>query len=243
MARRSEGRFTLIRSRADLDAYVARRTDEPAITAGLLAIEGAHALDDDPANVEVVADAGFRMMSPSHFFDNAFGGSAHGVEKGGLTRAGREMIRRMEARGMVLDLAHASGPTIDEVVAMSRRPVVVSHTGVRGTCDNARNLSDEQLRGVAATGGLVGIGFWPTACGGDDAASIARSIRYAIGRRRGRARGARLRLRRRGPGAVRRERDGAAHRCAAGRGPRRRPIAKVMGGNAFRLLADTLPAA
>ena len=78
------------------------------ITAGLLAIEGAHALDDDPANVEVVADAGFRMMSPSHFFDNAFGGSAHGVEKGGLTRAGREMIRRMEARGMVVDLAHAS---------------------------------------------------------------------------------------------------------------------------------------
>ena len=59
-----------------------------AITAGLLAIEGAHALDGDPANVEVVADAGFRMMSPSHFFDNAFGGSAHGVEKGGLTDAG-----------------------------------------------------------------------------------------------------------------------------------------------------------
>ena len=58
------------------------------ITAGLLAIEGAHALDGDPANVEVVADAGFRMMSPSHFFDNAFGGSAHGIEKGGLT-AGR----------------------------------------------------------------------------------------------------------------------------------------------------------
>ena len=158
MASRSEGRFTLIRSRADLDAYVARRATEPAITAGLLAIEGAHALDDDPANVEVVADAGFRMMSPSHFFDNAFGGSAHGVEKGGLTRAGREMIRRMEARGMLLDLAHASGPTIEEAVAMSRRPVVVSHTGVRGTCDNARNLSDEQLRGSPTRAGSSGSG-------------------------------------------------------------------------------------
>ena len=53
-----------------------------ALTAGLLAIEGAHALDGDPANVEVVADAGFRMMSPSHFFDNAFGGSAHGIDEG-----------------------------------------------------------------------------------------------------------------------------------------------------------------
>ena len=65
--------------------YEAARRDRPAITAGLLAIEGAHALDGDPANVEVVADAGFRMMSPSHFFDNAFGGSAHGIDKGGLT--------------------------------------------------------------------------------------------------------------------------------------------------------------
>ena len=74
--------------RADLERYLARRATEPAITAGLLAIEGAHALDDDPANVDVVADAGYRMMSPSHFFDNAFGGSAHGIEKGGLTAAG-----------------------------------------------------------------------------------------------------------------------------------------------------------
>ena len=47
--------------------------------------------------------------------------------------------------------------------------------------DNARNLTDDQLRGIAATGGMVGIGFWPTACGGDDAAAIARSIAYAAG--------------------------------------------------------------
>ncbi len=223
MESRSEGRFTLIRSRADLDAYVARRANEPAITAGLLAIEGAHALDDDPANVEVVADAGFRMMSPSHFFDNAFGGSAHGVEKGGLTRAGREMIRRMEARGMVLDLAHASGPTIEEAVAMSRRPVIVSHTGVRGTCDNARNLSDEQLRadrrdGRADRDRVLAHGLRRRRCRVDRALGPLRDRG-----RGGRARGARIRLRRRGPGALRRERDGAAHRCAAGRGPRRRP--------------------
>jgi membrane dipeptidase len=60
--------------------------------------------------------------------------------------------------------------------------VVASHTGVRGIADNVRNLTDEQLAGVAATGGLVGIGFWETACGGPDAASIARSIAYAVER-------------------------------------------------------------
>ena len=180
MARRSGGRFTIIRSRADLEAHLAVRGPSWPVTASLLAIEGAHALDGDPANVDVVADAGFRMMSPSHFFDNAFGGSAHGIEKGGLTPAGREMVERMEARSMLVDVAHASAATIDDVLAMATRPVVASHTGVRGVADNARNLSDEHLRGIAATGGVIGIGFWPTACGGDDAAAIARSIRYAI---------------------------------------------------------------
>jgi membrane dipeptidase len=86
----------------------------------------------------------------------------------------------MEARGMLVDVAHASAATIDDVLAAAARPVVASHTGVRGVCDNARNLSDAHVRGIAETGGVVGIGFWPTACGGDDAASIARSISYAV---------------------------------------------------------------
>ena len=243
MARRSDGRLTLIRSRDDLDRYLARRANEPGITAGLLAIEGAHALDDDPANVEVVADAGFRMMSPAHFFDNAFGGSAHGIEKGGLTPAGREMIRRMEARGMVLDLSHTSGRSIDDALAMSRRPVVVSHTGVRGTCDNNRNLSNEQLRGVAATGGLIGIGFWPTACGGDDAAAIARSIRYAVDVAGSEHVG--LGSDFDGGVPVPFDATGLVQLTDAliDAGLDDDQIAKVMGSNAIRLLAETLPAA
>jgi microsomal dipeptidase-like Zn-dependent dipeptidase len=180
LATRSDGRFTLIRTASELKAYRARRAADRGITAGLLAIEGAHALDGDPSNVEVVADAGFLMMSPSHFFDNAFGGSAHGVDKGGLTAAGREMVERMEVRRMIVDVAHASAATVDDVLDMANRPVVASHTGVRGVADNARNLSDAHLRGIAATGGLVGIGFWETACGGPDVRAIARSIAYAV---------------------------------------------------------------
>jgi membrane dipeptidase len=179
---RSGGEFRIVATRADLGAYLAARDVEPAMTAGLLAIEGAQALDDDPANVEVVADAGFRMISPAHFYDTAFGGSAHGVLQGGLTELGREMVRRMEARGVILDVAHASAATIDDALGLSTRPVVASHTGVRGVCDNARNLSDAHLAGIAASGGLVGIGFWDTATGGSDAAAIARSIAYAVDR-------------------------------------------------------------
>lgn len=179
---RSGGTFRLIETREGLERYLAARMADPAMTAGLLSIEGATALDDDPANVDVVADAGFRMISPAHFTDTVFGGSAHGAVQGGLTGLGREMVRGMEARGVVLDVAHASAATIDDALAISTRPVVASHTGVRGVLDNARNLSDTHLDGIAATGGLVGIGFWPTACGGPGAADIARSIAYSIER-------------------------------------------------------------
>ena len=241
LAARSDGAFRVIRSRADLAAYETARHLDPRLTAGLLSIEGAHALDGDPANVEVVADAGFRMMSPSHFFDTAFGGSAHGIEKGGLTDAGREMVRRMEARGMLVDVAHASPATIDDIVAMAARPIVASHTGLRGIADNTRNLTDAQARGIAKTGGLLGIGFWPTACGGDDAASIARAIRYAVDV---------AGIEHVGLGS---DFDGAVPvpfdasglvvltDALIGAGFADDEIAKVMGGNARRLFADVLP--
>jgi len=148
--------------------------------AGLLGLEGAHALEGDVANVDALYDAGFRMLAPTHFFDTEFGGSAHGVRKGGLTEKGRELVRRLEAKRMLLDLAHASHASIDDALAIATRPVVVSHTGVRGTCDNARNLSDAQLRAIAATGGVIGIGFWDTAVCGGDARAIARAIAYAV---------------------------------------------------------------
>jgi microsomal dipeptidase-like Zn-dependent dipeptidase len=178
-AEKERGKFIIIKTKRDLSGFLHRRKNEPDLIAGVLGIEGAHALDGKAKNVDVLFEAGFRMMSPSHFFDSEMGGSAHGVEKGGLTEAGREMIRRMERRGMLVDVAHASARTIDDVLQMAKRPVVVSHTGVRGTCDNNRNLTDEQLRRIAETGGIVGIGFWDTAICGEDAAAIAKAIRYA----------------------------------------------------------------
>jgi membrane dipeptidase len=177
-AERSNGKFTLIRTSSELSAYVERRSKEPQITAGFLGIEGAHALDGNLDNIDRLFAAGVRMMAPTHFFDNDIGGSAHGGAKGGLTDKGREMIRRMEAKKMIVDLAHASPATIEDVLAIATRPVVVSHTGVKGTCDNTRNLSDEQLKAIAATGGVIGIGFWDTAVCGSDAKAIARAIRY-----------------------------------------------------------------
>ena len=61
---------------------------------------------------------------------------------------------------MIIDIAHSSVKTIDDILALSTRPMIVSHTGVKGTVNNNRNLSDDQLRRIAAKGGLIGIGFW-----------------------------------------------------------------------------------
>lgn len=241
-AARSDGRLRMLRSAEDLAAYEDDRRRTPAITAGLLAIEGAHALDGDPANVEVVADAGFRMMGPAHFFDNAFAGSAHGIEKGGLTDLGREMVRRMEARSMLVDVAHASSATVDDVVAMAARPVVASHTGLRGIVDNSRNLTEAQARAIAETGGVLGIGFWPTVCGGESAVDIARAIGHAISV----AGVEHVALGSDFDGAVPVPFDATGlvllTDALLAFGHDDDTIAKVMGGNVRRLLRETLPA-
>src|SRR5450755_4321212 len=180
--RGSEGGFVVIESAADLSRYLERRRSNSRLTAGLLSIEGAHALDGKLENLDVLYRAGYRMMSPSHFFDNDIGGSAAGVHKTGLTEKGREWVRQMEARHMIVDLAHASAQTSEDVLTIATRPLVVSHTGVKGTCDNQRNLTDDQIRAVAAKGGLIGIGYWDTATCGTDAAAIVRAMRYVSDR-------------------------------------------------------------
>jgi membrane dipeptidase len=179
-AERSDGKLVLIRTARDLTRHIERRASDVTITAGLLGIEGAHALDGNLDNLDRVFSAGVRMMAPSHLADNDMAGSAHGVGKGGLTEKGKELVRRMESSKMIVDLAHASARTFDDVIAMATRPVVVSHTGVRGTCDNVRNVSDDQLRAVAKTGGVVGIGYWETATCGTNATATARAVRHVV---------------------------------------------------------------
>jgi microsomal dipeptidase-like Zn-dependent dipeptidase len=240
-AARSGGALTVIRSGLELARFLERRAGDPTLVAGLLAIEGAHALDGSIANVERLEAAGYRMVGLAHFFDNAFAGSAHGVEKGGLTLAGRELVAELEARRIIVDVAHASAATIDDVLAIATRPIVASHTGVRAVADNARNLTDDQLRGIAATGGMVGIGFWPTACGGTDVAWIARSIAHAVT-----VAGAdHVGLGSDFDGAVPVPFDvsgiGLMTGALRAEGVDEAAIGRIMGGNAIDLLARTLP--
>src|SRR5215469_35518 len=177
----SHGTLVPIRTARDLAAYLQRREKDKQITAGILGIEGAQALDGKLENLDRLTDAGYRYISLAHFYDHEFAGSSAGVQKGGLTPLGRELVRRMNDKKIIIDLAHASPHTIHDVIAVTTRPVICSHGGLRGNCDNRRNLTDEEARGIARTGGIIGIGFWDTAVCGENSAAIAKAIRYAVG--------------------------------------------------------------
>ncbi len=176
----SAGKLVILRSRRDVADFLERRKTDRGIVASFLGIEGAHALSGDVNNLDRLYAAGFRMIGMAHFFDNEMAGSAHGVEKYGLTDKGRELVKRMEEKRVFIDLAHASPKVIIDVLKIATRPVIVSHTGVKGTCNNTRNLSDEELKTIRLNGGIVGIGYWDTAVCGRDAAAIVRAIRHAV---------------------------------------------------------------
>ncbi len=178
-ARRSDSTLTVITTQEELDAFIRRRATDSKLVAGLLAIEGLHALEGQLDNVDTLAAAGFRIMGLTHFFDNELGGSAHGVSKGGLTPFGRQVVARMEQLGITVDLAHASDQLKRDVLAMASRPVVVSHGGVAATCPGPRNLTDEQLRAIGMNGGLVGIGYWDGAVCEMTVPSIVKAMEHA----------------------------------------------------------------
>jgi microsomal dipeptidase-like Zn-dependent dipeptidase len=174
----SDGRLVLIKSRSDLANFVSAWHKDPQRVAAILATEGLQPIENKLENVDALYDAGFRITGLTHFFDNEIGGSAHGLEKGGLTPLGRQVIKRLEEKAMLIDLAHASRPLIDDVLAISTRPVLVSHTGVEGTCKGTRNLSDKHLKAIAATGGVIGIGYWDAAVCATSVEAIVKAIRY-----------------------------------------------------------------
>ncbi len=178
LAAQSGGKLMLVRSAADLDELQARRARNEPVVGGFPALEGAHALLKRVDNVDRLYQAGFRMIGLTHFFDNQAAGSAHGRAKGGLTPFGRDLVRRVQAGHMLLDLAHASPRTIDDVLEISTRPVIVSHTGVRGVHDHPRNLSDEHVRRIAASGGVIGIGLFEGALPAPSLEMAVRSMRH-----------------------------------------------------------------
>ena len=171
----------LVRSRIDLAEFLQRRQSSPTLIGGLLGTEGSHALDGDLANIQRLYNRGFRMMSLQHFFDNKLGGSLHGTSGEGLTQFGRDAVTEMLRLGVMLDVSHSSEQVVRDTLALSDKPLIVSHTGFQGHCDSPRNISDELMEQIAAAGGLIAVGFWDGAICGNSPATVAEAIVYGIG--------------------------------------------------------------
>ncbi|ATQ56922.1 dipeptidase [Paracoccus yeei] len=172
----------LIRSAQDLQTLLEVRRKGARTLGAILGSEGGHPLQGDIANLRVLYGAGFRLIGLTHFFDNELGGSLHGEggSGSGLSEFGRQVVREMQERRMIVDLAHASPQMVRDVLAMPGTRPILSHTGIHGHCPSPRNLSDDLVRAIAAKGGVIGIGYWADVNCGGTPADIAASVKAAI---------------------------------------------------------------
>lgn len=151
--------------------------------AALLGIEGAHALEGELGNLDRFAARGVRYLGLAHFSANEAAFPAYGRgrrDHEGLTPFGRDVVRRCEELGVVVDLAHINVRGFLESCAMATKPPIVSHTGVLGVQEHWRNVSDEQLRAVADKGGVVGVIFCPKFLGGDGLGPVVAHLRHIV---------------------------------------------------------------
>ena len=172
--------FMLIKSQADLNNFIQKRLSNKSFVGGLIGTEGSHALDGDLENVTRLYDEGFRMMSLHHFFDNRLGGSLHGISGQGLTNFGEQVVLEIEKLDIILDVSHSSENVVKDVLKISNRPIVVSHTGFYGHCPSPRNINDNLMEDIARKGGLIAIGYWDAAVCDNTPKSVAEAIHYGI---------------------------------------------------------------
>lgn len=169
-----------IRRKADLESLVTARQSDRNVIGAMYLIEGAHPLEGDVDNLDKLQAQGLHFVGLTHFFDNELGGSLHGISGEGLTDFGRSVIVRADQLNMTIDIAHASPQMVRDVLALSSRPVILSHGGFKGHCDSARNLDDELMQQVADAGGIIGVGYWDATACDYTPSGIAKSIRYGI---------------------------------------------------------------
>lgn len=126
----------------------------------LPALEGADALEGRIENLQAFYDQGLRLLQLVHFRPNELGHiQTWPYAPGGLTEFGEQVVREANRMGVVIDLAHCNTETIMDVLAISKQPVLFSHGGLKALLEQDRALSDEEVRAIAAGGGIVGI--WP----------------------------------------------------------------------------------
>ena len=155
-----------LREHADLIQPVRRGADLDAARAAgrigvLLGAQNCAPIDDDVGLVQVMADAGLKVMQLTYNNLSLIGAGCAELDDPGISRFGREVIAEMNRTGMVIDLSHSAERTTLEAIELSRRPVAVTHANPRSFKDTPRNKSDKVLAALGETGGMLGFSLYP----------------------------------------------------------------------------------
>jgi len=142
----------LLAERID-DVTRAKREGKLAVAFDL---EGSVMLEDDLAMLRLYRDLGVRQIHLAYNRDNSIAGGCHGSGRG-LTELGREVVREINAVGMLMDCSHVSRRSSLEIMEISSKPVVFSHANVKALKDHPRNIDDQQIDACARTDGVIGL--------------------------------------------------------------------------------------
>ena len=149
-------RIELARNAADLERIVASGK-----LAALMGIEGGHAIQNDLALLRMFHRLGVSYMTLTHSNTNDWADSSTDKARwGGLNDFGRQVVREMNRLGMLVDVSHVSEDTVMDVLEVSTKPVIASHSSCLALCNHPRNLSDKALKAIAQKGGVIGINFF-----------------------------------------------------------------------------------
>ena len=163
---------------ADSPAAVLRARERGEV-AVLPALEGADALEGDVENLYRMYDNGLRLIQLVHFRNNELGHmQTWPYSPGGLTEFGREVVKEANRLGLIIDMAHSNHETMMDILEASEHPVLFSHGGVREFTDHDRAVNDDEIRAIAANGGVVGI--WPHGRHISDVAEMVDYIEHVI---------------------------------------------------------------
>lgn len=179
------------------DAIVARHPDHLLVVRGgddlqrarregklglIYGFQGTESLGEDLDRIAMFRARGVRVIQLTHNRRNLVGDGCLEPGNAGLSNFGHEVVERLNAENIVVDLAHGSARTMREGIAASRAPMLISHTGCRALADLTRNTDDATLRALADKGGVAGIIFWPYLRTGTQpmAADVIRHIEHAV---------------------------------------------------------------
>jgi membrane dipeptidase len=132
--------------------------------AGIVMVEGGHSIEDKIENLKFFYNAGARLMTITWNNSTSWAVSAKDAQagnKGGLNDFGKQVIRTMDSLGMIIDVSHVGPQTVTDILATSRNPIIASHSGASAVRSHYRNLTDSQIRAIAARGGVIGVVFYP----------------------------------------------------------------------------------